>query len=203
MAKSKQVRFNVKNVKYAMKTAGVYGTPVDLGYAKKLALEADFDVTTIYGDGLKLGEIIDDKGKKGTLSLIDQVEDYEIACGRQMLIDGGNAADVTQINSMPHALYYETDLWVDGVRKVVKVWLLNVTSAPAGESLDQTEDNPSFNPVDYPITIFGETLLANGGLSDYQDDNGNTVRVTRVFSYPDDSDYSTFGSAVPSPEAAS
>ncbi len=89
MAKSKVLLFNVKNLKYATKTLGVYGTPVDLAYAKQVTLEADYSETTIYGDGEKLAVIPNDKGKKGSIivTAIDSV--YEIACGRAMTISGG------------------------------------------------------------------------------------------------------------------
>jgi hypothetical protein len=201
MSKKNLFRFNVKNVKYAVKDAGSYGVVTDLAYAKSLSLEPDFDTLNLYGDGQKLGQIIDDKGKTGTLSVIDINEEYEIALKRQMLLDGGNRADIQQIDSISHALYYETDIIEDGVRKTVKVWMLNCVTAPAAENYEQTEDNPSINGFDYPLTVFGEKLMANGGLTEYKDSNGNTINTTRVFAYPDDTNYATFEDDVPTPEA--
>lgn len=67
MAKNKLIKFNIKNVKYAVKNdLGEYGEPKDLAYANSLSLEADYNEQKIFGDGQIIGILADDKGKTGT-----------------------------------------------------------------------------------------------------------------------------------------
>ncbi|MDA3781197.1 MAG: hypothetical protein PF487_13375 [Bacteroidales bacterium] len=198
MPKKNLFTFNIKNLKYAFADAGVYDSPVDLAYANSLSLEADYDELVLYGDGQKLAILADDKGKTGTLSVINLDELYEIACGRMMEVEGG-IADVQQLATLQHALYYEVDILEDGIKKTVKNWLYGCTTGKAGESFEQTQDNPTVNNYEYPLTVLGINLLATGGLTDYVDANGNTVKVYRTTAYPDDTGYTTFGDTVPVP----
>jgi len=203
MAKSKLIKFNVKNLKYATKDAeGTYGTPVDLAYANSLSLEADYNEMKIYGDGKLIGILADDKGKTGTLSVTNIEEAYEIACGRMMKVDGG-IADVQQHASIEHAIYYEVDALKDGVPITIKNWLFNCITGKPNESYQQTQDDPTINFYDYPLTVMGTNLKTADGTSDYVDTNGNTIRVTRLTAFPDDTGYSTFESTVPVPKEKS
>jgi hypothetical protein len=200
MSRKNQFAFNIKNLKYAFKTLGVFGTPTAMTYARSLSLEADYDETPLYGDGQKLAVLADDKGKTGTLSLINIDEDYEIACGRQMLISKG-IADISQNQTVEHALYFEFDLLDEGVSKTVKVWLFGVISGKPSVNLEQTTDNPTINPIEHALTVLGTNLKNAAGTADYEDTNGNTVKVYMLTSYPDDTDYATFGATVPTPSA--
>ena len=201
MAKSKLIKFNIKNVKYATKEElGTYSAPVDLAYANSLALEADYNEQKIYGDGQVIGILSDDKGKTGTLSVVDLNSDYEIACGRMMLVDGG-IADIQQHASIEHAIYYEVDALKDGKPFTIKSWLFGCVTGKANESYQQTQDDPTVNTYNYPLTVMGVNLKASTGTEDYIDDNGNTVKVTRITSLPEDTGYATFGASVPTPKA--
>ena len=196
MAKKNLFTFNVKNLKYSFATSGVFESPIDLAYANSLALEADYDETVLYGDGIKLAILADDKGKTGTLSVIHLAEIYEIACGRAMLVEGG-LGDVQQISTLEHALYYEVDILEAGIKKTVKNWLFGVITGKPSESYEQTTDNPTINNYEYPLTILGTVLQNVAGTADYTDANGNTVMCYRVSASPTDDDYATFGATVP------
>jgi len=196
MAKKNLFKFNVKNLKYSFATLGTYETPVPLAYANSLALEADYDETILYGDGQKLAILADDKGKTGTLSVTNIEDEYEIACGRAMLVQGG-IGDIQQLESKEHALYYETEGILDGKRITIKNWLFGCITGKAGENYEQTTDNPTVNNFDYPLTVLGTLLQDSAGTADYVDENGNTIKCFRITSYPEDSGYDTFGDAVP------
>ena len=196
MAKQNLFKFNIKNLAYSFATLGVYAAPTDLAYANSLALEADYDETVLYGDGQKLAILADDKGKKGTLSVINIEDDYEIACGRAMLVQGG-LGDIQQLSSKEHALYYETEAILDGDRITIKNWLFGCITGKPGESFEQTTDNPTINNFEYPLTVLGTTLQDIAGTADYKDTDGNTVKCFRITSFPDDDDYATFGATVP------
>lgn len=200
MAKTKMFKFNVKNVKYAVKNdLGTYATPEDLAYANSISLEADYDETKLYGDGQILAVLGDDKGKTGTLSVTNIEKDYEIAMKRSMEIDGG-LADIQQRSSVEHALYFEVDAIEDGVAKTIKRWVFGVTTGKASETYEQTTDNPTINTYDYPLTALGVNLKDTAGTADHTDANGNTIKVFYMTSFPGDANYATFQSTVPTPK---
>jgi hypothetical protein len=196
MAKTKLFIFNIKNLKFATKTLGVWGTPADLAYARSLALEADYSETVLYGDGQKLAVLANDKGKTGTLGVTTIEEAYETACGRGMVVVGGYA-DIQQRSTFEHAIYYEVDGNLDGVPITIKNWLFNVVTGKPSKSYAQTEDDPTVNGYEYPLTVLGTNLRNSGDTADYTDSNGNTIKVYEVSAMPDDTGYATFGATVP------
>lgn len=200
MAKTKMFKFNIKNVKFAKKDElGVYKTPEDLAYANSLSLEADYNETKLYGDGQVIGILADDKGKTGTLSVVNIEHEYEIACGRMMEIDGG-IADIQQHASIEHAIYYEIEALKAGKPITIKTWLFGCITGKANETYQQTQDDPTVNTYDYPLTVMGINLKKSTGTEDFVDANGNTVKVTRLTSYPEDVGFATFGATVPVPK---
>ena len=202
MAKERIVEYNVKNVKYAVKDAqGDYQAPVDLAYASQVSLEPDYSEEPVYGDGQKLFVIPNDKGLTGKLIVLNRDKDYEIACGRQLEITEG-LAEVSQGDAIEHAIYFEVERNLNGVKTTKKVWLLEVVTGRPSESFEQVTDNPNMSPVEYPLTVFGTNLRNNGDTADYTDANGNTRRVTRISVIPTDTGYATFGDTVPTPTAS-
>lgn len=201
MAKTKMFKFNVKNVKYAIPgTNGTYGTPKDLAYANSISLEADYDETKLFGDGQILAILGDDKGKTGTLSVTNIEKEYEIDMKRALEVQGG-LADIQQRSSVEHAIYFEVDAIEDGVGKTIKRWMFGVTTGKASETYEQTTDSPTINTYDYPLTVLGVNLKDSLGENDYTDENGNTIKVFYLTSFPGDAGYETFGDSVPTPKA--
>ena len=195
--RNKLVKFNIKNLKYAIKNSGdTWDTPKPLSYAEALALQSDFQEQIIYGDGEKLFGIPDDKGFTGELTVIAIEDHYEKDMGRLMDIQGGKA-DVQQYKSVPHCIYYEVDAYDNGIKKTYKSWLMNCITGRASETYQQTKDDPTFNTYAYPLTVLGENLKDATGTNEYTDANGNTVKVFRVNSKPTDAGYDTFGDSVP------
>lgn len=202
MPKTTLVQYSIKNLKFAMRDdAGGHDEPEDLAYGVALSLEADYNETNLYGDGQIIGILGDDKGKTGTLTVTALEEAYEIACGRARLVDGG-IADVQQRMTKKHALYYETEGVKDGENITVKNWLFGAITGKASETYQQTEDDPTINPYEYSLTVLGTNLKDDLG-DDYVDENGNTVKVFRIKSFPGDSGYETFGDSVPTPTEVS
>lgn len=199
MPKSKRLAFGIKNVKYATKTGGVYGTPVDLAYADSISFERDYNEIKLYGDGELIAVLPDDKGLDFSLIVTDINDDYEIACGRKLAVQGGTA-DVNQQTSVEHAIYFERALLVDGVKKTVKVWILAVTSSGAPETFKQVEDDPTINKYEYKMHSAGSPLKNSAGSADYTDANGVGRFVTRITSLPEDTGYATFEATVPVPK---
>ena len=200
MAKKKLVRFGVKNVRYAVSTEGVYGTPKDLAYANSISLEADYEEQNLYGDNEIIGVLGDDKGKTGVLSVINLETDYEIDMKRALEIENG-LAEIQQRSSVKHALYFETNGQEDGQSITIKRWLFGVTTGKPSETYNQTTDNPTINPYDYPLKVLGTVLLDNLGEEEFKDEFGNTIKVHSITKFPEDPGYDTFGNTVPVPKA--
>lgn len=200
--KSKLVKFNIKNLKYALRKTDDSGwdNPKPLAGAVALALEPDFNEQIVYADGEKILSIPDDKGFTGELTVRVIEDHYEIDMGRAMKIQEGHA-DIQQLKSTPHCIYYEVDGYDEGVKKTYKTWLINCRTGRASESYQQTEDDPTFNAYAYPLTVLGEKLMDSTGTEEYTDENGNTIKITRVTSKPTDAGYDTFGSSVPTLQA--
>jgi hypothetical protein len=193
----KLVSFNIKNAAYAIKNSdGTYDPPVKFGYSDSFAMEANYSEKQIFGDGMVVLTIPNDKGKTGTLTLLNVDEAYEIAMGRRMAIAGGTA-EIKQYGAVEHAVYLEFE-YVDETTeatKTSKVWVYGVTSSRPSETLNQNTDDINNNNVDIPVTIKGVPLYDAEGTGEYTDGNGNVVYVWCVQSSPSDAGYATFGAA--------
>ena len=194
------VRFNIKNAKYAIKTDNGYGTPVAFGYSDSIALEADYAEKALYGDGRKIAVIPNDKGKKGTLTLLTLDHAYEIAMKRRMATAKGSA-EVKQVAAVEHAIYFETEAMDSaGVIHTAKTWLYGVTSGRPSETYNQTTDDINNNNTDYALTIKGVPLLNSAGTAPYVDAKGNTIYAWQETAIDTDTGYDTFGDACVDPK---
>ena len=90
------VKFNVQNVKFAIKNGDNWTPPSPMGTSMKISLEANSSQKNIFGDGKIIASIVNDKGKTGTLTLNNICADYEIAMGRKMKLSNG-IADVKEL----------------------------------------------------------------------------------------------------------
>lgn len=194
MAKTKEVQFNVKSVKYCL--ASLPATVEDVAYASQISFESAINKLPIYGDGQKLTEIFADQGFTGALSLIQVPEDFLKALGYKQEVDGTGLADVSVSKSVEVHLYYEIEVHEDDLTKTVKFWCYNVIFERPSESYQQTTETPNLTTYELPFTILGTNLLNTLGTADYTDANGNTVKVWRQRKRPLDTDYATFGTFV-------
>jgi len=199
MPKQNQFLFGVKNVKYAIETTpGTWGSPIDLAYADAISLEADYSEKKLFGDGIPIAVLADDRGLTGSLVVTDINDTYEIAMGRKLAIENGTA-DIKQSKSVKHCLYYEVEALKDNEIITIKRWLFGVYTGKPGESQVQTKEDPTINTYEYSLNILGIPLLNALGTANFIDAQGNEVYVTRQTAFPDDTGYSTFGDAVPEP----
>jgi hypothetical protein len=158
MAKTDKVLvgFNVSNGKYAIKTNGAYGSPVDLGYLTRFSKEKNLTSKTIYGDGEIQTVLVNDKGFTGTLGLLQQDLEFNKALGFMLDTDNGTI-EMQQSSVVECAIYFETEFMKnDGIKKTKKVWVVGVNVEAPSESLEQTTDDINENNVEYSITVKGE-----------------------------------------------
>lgn len=201
MAKTKLLRYNVKNVKYAIRNSETgYGEVKDLSYVDSISLEPQYEETKVYGDGEIIGVIPNDKGLQGKLKVININEEYEKDCGRLLEIQNGTAS-IQQRKTTEQAIYFEVDATTpDGRIETIKNWLFGVTTGKPSESFDQTKDAPTINNYEYNLTIKGDILRSNTQKDIYIDKTtGNVVKVYWLKSGPSSEGYATFGNNVPTP----
>lgn len=193
------VKFNVQNAAYAIPSGEAYGTPKSFGTSRNIALEPDSSKKNIYGDGRVICVIRNDKGKTGTLGVNLVPDDYDIDMKRKLRTANG-LATIKQAVDVKHCIYFETKAIADDdTQPIAKTWLYGVTSDPAAESYDQTEDDINESTFDIPLEIRGTPLLNADG-SKYIDEKGNEVYVWQMTVTPDDPNFDTFGDAVVLPE---
>lgn len=190
------VRFNIQNVKYAMKTSSGYGTPVSYGTSRTMSLEPVQSTKDIYGDGRRICAIIADKGKTGTLTTNNVSDDFEIAVGRKIVTQNG-IAEISQTKNPIFALYFETrGIDEDGAMPLAKTWVYGVTAPNRPtETFNQSEDDINESTFDTALKIDGVNLkTADGEI--YKDDKGNEIMVWQQTVVPDDTGFDTYGDAV-------
>ena len=187
--------FNVKNGQYA-----VDSTIASLTWLTRFSKEKNLSIKTIYGDGEIQANIVNDKGFTGTIGLTAQDLEYNKSLGFMMDIDGG-VAEIRQVSQVNHSLYFETEMMIDGVSKLKKVWVFGVETSAPSESLDQTTEDINENIVEYAITVKGINLKNAVGDADYVDPaTGEYVKVFTYSKMPTDEGYATFGDSVPVPK---
>lgn len=199
MAKTKLLRYNVKNVKYAIKkNENEYGEVKDLSYVDSISLEPQYEETKVYGDGEIIGVIPNDKGLSGKLKVININEEYEKDCGRLLDIKNG-LASIQQRKTTEQAIYFEVDATTpEGKIQTIKNWLFGVTTGKPSETFDQTKDAPTINNYEYNLTIKGE-LLKDGLDLHIDKSTGNVVKVYWIKSAPTSEGYADFEKTVPTP----
>ncbi len=191
------VRFNVQGVKWAMLVDGKYETPKPYGTATKIALEPDSSVKKIFGDGKRIASIVNDKGKKGTLSTNNVNDDFEVDMGRKLVLKSG-IASIKQQKLPVFALYFETSgLDEDNSMPLAKTWVYGITSPTApSESFDQNTDDINESTFDTALEIAG-VELKDADDKVYKDPKtGVDVIVWQLTATPDDPEFETFGDKV-------
>ena len=151
-----KVKYNLKNVHYAVATTGGYSTPVSIPGAVNLTLDPQGDDYIFYADGLRYFEYHTNNGYSGTLEMALIPEDFKTAilgevstCGKLFELD-----DVQVVN---FALGFQ----IDGDDKDNLFWFYNcsasrpsVSGATKEDSIEvQTETLTFSNAPDPRITV--------------------------------------------------
>lgn len=195
------IRFNCKNGKFCLSAANVQVT--DLNYLTKFSWQPDVSTKKIYGDGEIQMELVNDKGSTFTLGMTGECKEYEVAMKRIKDIASGTA-NLKQNSLVPHNIYLECNVANKGeAQKIMKVWILNVTTEAPQETLDQSQEDVNESGVEIVGYCKGVALLQPGTSTEQAvDADGNPLFVTKVTCLPGQEGYANFGSAVPVPREA-
>ena len=165
-----KVKYNLKNVHYAVATTGGYSAPVAIPGAVNLTLDAQGDDYVFYADGIRYFEYHTNNGYSGTLEMAMIPEDFKTAVLGEVLT-GGKVWEVDDVKTVNFALGFQ----IDGDEKDNLFWFYNCSAsrpAVAGATKEdsvtvQTETLNISNSPDPRITISGKhpTKVRNASTS--------------------------------------
>ncbi len=134
---SNKVKFNVKNVHYAKKTAeGTYDTPVAIPGAVSLTLEQQGELTPFWADGVKYYVAASNGGYEGDLEVALIPDEF-----RKDIL--GEAADTNNVlfeNANTQSQEFALGFQVDGDKGPILFWFYNCTATRPSVSASTTQD---------------------------------------------------------------
>lgn len=131
-----KVKFNIKNVHYAKKTAEGYETPTAIPGAVSISLEQQGELSPFYADGIKYYVSASNGGYEGDLEVAIIPDDFreeilgEVADTAGVLFEDANASTVE------FALGFQ----IDGDTKPTLFWFFNCTATRPSVEAQTNED---------------------------------------------------------------
>ena len=172
------------------------GTPVSIPYITAVSLAPILSTTDQYANNRLVLQIPKDNGYDGELGTTAPDPGLEKAL--RYLMDGEDGkikADMVTYKRVN--LYYEMLMeYENQATQVRKVWLYNVQIGKGEENSSTDAESVEFGTYAYPIQVYGTPLLSAED-TEYIDENGMRRMAYMIYSDPGDSNYATFGNAVP------
>ena len=151
-----KVKYNLKNVHYAVATTGGYSTPVPIPGAVNLTLDPQGDDYIFYADGMRYFEYHTNNGYSGSLEMALIPEDFKTAILGEYST-GGKVFELDDVQVVNFALGFQ----IDGDTKDNLFWFYNCSASRptvAGQTKEEsievnTETLNISNSPDPRITI--------------------------------------------------
>lgn len=151
-----KVKYNLKNVHYAIATTGGYSTPVAISGAVNLTLDPQGDDYVFYADGIKYFEYHTNNGYSGSLEMALIPEDFKKDVLGEV-VSGGNVFELDDVQIVNFALGFQ----IDGDEKENLYWFYNCSASRpsvAGQTKEEsievnTETLNISNSPDPRITV--------------------------------------------------
>lgn len=151
-----KVKYNLKNVHYAVATTGGYTTPVAIPGAVNLTLDPQGDDYVFYADGLRYFEYHTNNGYSGTLEMALIPEDFKKDVLGEV-VTGGKVFELDDVQVVNFALGFQ----IDGDQNDNLYWFYNCSASRpsvAGQTKEEsievnTETLNISNSPDPRITI--------------------------------------------------
>ena len=151
-----KVKYNLKNVHYAVATTGGYTTPVAISGAVNLTLDPQGDDYVFYADGIKYFEYHTNNGYSGSLEMALIPEDFKKDVLGEV-VTGGKVFELDDVQIVNFALGFQ----IDGDEKENLYWFYNCSASRpsvAGQTKEEsievnTETLNISNSPDPRITI--------------------------------------------------
>lgn len=151
-----KVKYNLKNVHYAVATTGGYTTPVAISGAVNLTLDPQGDDYVFYADGIKYFEYHTNNGYSGSLEMALIPEDFKKDVLGEV-VTGGKVFELDDVQIVNFALGFQ----IDGDEKENLYWFYNCSASRpsvAGQTKEEsievnTETLNISNSPDPRITV--------------------------------------------------
>lgn len=151
-----KVKYNLKNVHYAIATTGGYTTPVAISGAVNLTLDPQGDDYVFYADGIKYFEYHTNNGYSGSLEMALIPEDFKKDVLGEV-VTGGKVFELDDVQIVNFALGFQ----IDGDEKENLYWFYNCSASRpsvAGQTKEEsievnTETLNISNSPDPRITV--------------------------------------------------
>ena len=151
-----KVKYNLKNVHYAVATTGGYTTPVAISGAVNLTLDPQGDDYVFYADGIKYFEYHTNNGYSGSLEMALIPEDFKKDVLGEV-VSGGKVFELDDVQIVNFALGFQ----IDSDEKENLYWFYNCSASRpsvAGQTKEEsievnTETLNISNSPDPRITV--------------------------------------------------
>ena len=151
-----KVKYNLKNVHYAVATTVGYSAPVAIPGAVNLTLDPQGEDYVFYADGIRYFEYHTNNGYSGTLEMAMIPEDFKTSILGEVL-SGGKVWEIDDVKNVNFALGFQ----IDGDANDNLFWFYNcsasrpsVSGATKEDSIEvQTETLTFSNAPDPRITV--------------------------------------------------
>lgn len=137
--KANKVKFNIKNVHYALLTETdgtvTWGTPKAIPGAVSISLEASGEITPFYADGIVYYQASSNSGYEGDLEMALIPDDFRMDVLKEEKDDKGVLIENANVETAKFALLFE----FDGDQKSVRHVLYNCTATRPSLTGETTE----------------------------------------------------------------
>ncbi len=137
--KRNKVKFNIKNVHYALKTEDGtgYGVPVAVPGAVSVSLEAKGDLSPFYADGIVYYVTSSNGGYEGDLEMALIPDQFRLDVLKEEKDDNSVLVENANAQTKEFALGFD----IDGDIRPTRFWFLNCTATRPSTESSTTEDS--------------------------------------------------------------
>lgn len=129
--KKNKVKFNIKNVHYALKNDTGYGIPKPIPGAVSISLEAQGELSPFHADGIKYFVSSSNNGYEGDLEMALIPDEFRVDVFGEEKDDNSVLLENVNTESVEFALGFD----IDGDAKTTRFWFYNCTATrPSTES---------------------------------------------------------------------
>lgn len=144
---SNKVKFNIKNVHYAVKNTEGYDTPKALPGAVSISLEQQGEISTFYADGVKYYVSASNGGYEGDLEIALVSDEFRIDVLGEEKDANGVLIETSKSNTVEFALGFQ----IDGDLCPTLFWFYDCTATRPSVNSQTNED--TISPQTDTLTI--------------------------------------------------
>lgn len=153
MSQKNKVKFNLKNVHFAKKTAaGVYGTPFAHKGAVSLSMDAQGDLNPFYADGVKYFVGAANNGYEGDLEVAMVTDEFRTQILNELTDDNGVMFEDGDAATTEFAFGFQ----IDGDQNGTYFWYYGCTATRPSTEANTKEDTIDPQTDSFTISCAGD-----------------------------------------------